>query len=134
MFKLFSLQEANDMIPQVDSLVGDMQTAIRDTVRLRDEITQLNGSSVEARNKAQEIGFLLRSVHETKAEIDRMGVFLTDIEEGVIDFPSQVGAEVVCLSWEKGQDAITHYHRLNEAAKVPLTQEVQLEPHLPLSV
>ena len=134
MFKLFSLQEANEMIPQVDSLVTDMQAAIQDTARLRDEISQLNGSSVEARNKAQEIGFLLRSVHETKAEIDRMGVFLTDIEEGVIDFPSQVGAEVVCLSWEKGQDAITHYHRLSEDDRVPLTPEAQLESHLPLSV
>ena len=130
MFKLFSLQEANKMIPQVDTLVSDMQAAIQDTVRLRDEISQ-SGSSVEARNKAQEIGFLLRLVHETKAEIDRMGVFLTDIEEGVIDFPSQVGAEVVCLSWEKGQDAITHYHRLNEADRVPLKPS---EPQPLLSV
>ena len=120
MYKLFSVEEANNLIPVVDELLGDMQGAIKDTYRLRDDLKGLGGHSVAARNKAQEIAFLLRSVHETKAELDRLGVFLTDVDTGVVDFPSQVGAEVVYLSWEKGQDAITHYHRLNEGSKLPL--------------
>ncbi len=120
MYKLFSVEEANNLIPVVDELLGDMQGAIKDTYRLRDDLKGLGGHSVAARNKAQEIAFLLRSVHETKAELDRLGIFLTDVDTGVVDFPSQVGAEVVYLSWEKGQDAITHYHRLNEGSKLPL--------------
>ena len=120
MYKLFSVEEANNLIPVVDELLGDMQGAIKDTYRLRDDLKGLGAHSVAARNKAQEIAFLLRSVHETKAELDRLGVFLTDVDTGVVDFPSQVGAEVVYLSWEKGQDAITHYHRLNEGSKLPL--------------
>lgn len=120
MYKLFSVKEANKLIPVVDELLSDMQVAVQDTLRLRDEIATLGARSVAARNKAQEIAFLLRSAHETKAELDRLGVFLKDVDTGTVDFPSQVGAEVVYLSWEKGQDAITHYHRLNEGAKLPL--------------
>lgn len=126
MYKLFSVKEANKLIPVVDGLIGDMQAAIQDTLRLRDEIATLGAHSVEARNKAQEVAFLLRSVHETKASLDRLGVFLKDVDAGVVDFPSQVGAEVVYLSWEKGQDAITHYHRLNEGARLPLSGPLAL--------
>ena len=120
MYKLFSVAEANKLIPVVDELLSDMQDAVRDTYQLRDEIAALGAHSVAARNKAQEVAFLLRSAHETKADLDRLGVFLKDVDTGVVDFPSQVGAEVVYLSWEKGQDAITHYHRLNEGSRLPL--------------
>jgi hypothetical protein len=33
-----------------------------------------------------------------------------------------LGAEVVYLTYEKGKQAITHYHRLNEATTLPLPE------------
>lgn len=127
MFKLFSLQEANSMIPVAGELLGGMQSAIADTLRLKDEIAALGDDSIGARNKTQEIAFLVRQVHEQKAELDRLGVFLQDIDAGILDFPSQLGAEVVCLTWEKGQSAITHYHRLNDTAQQPLPENLSGE-------
>jgi hypothetical protein len=120
MFKLFSLQEANKLIPTVDTLLSDMQNAINDALRLRQEFTELKPNSLEARNLVQEMQFLGRVVNENKAELDKLGVFIQDIDTGKIDFPSQLGAEVVYLTWEKGKDAITHYHRLNEGTALPL--------------
>jgi hypothetical protein len=120
MFKLFSLQEANKLIPTVDTLLSDMQHAINDALRLRQEFTELKANSLEARNLLQEMQFLGRTVNETKAELDKLGVFIQDIDTGTIDFPSQVGAEVVYLTWQKGTDAITHYHRLSEGTPLPL--------------
>lgn len=120
MFKLFSLQEANKLIPTVDTLLSDMQNAINDALRLRQEFTELKANSLEARNLIQEMQFLGRVVNENKAQLDKLGVFIQDIDTGKIDFPSQVGAEVVYLTWEKGKDAITHYHRLNEGTALPL--------------
>lgn len=118
------------MIPVVGELLEGMQSSITDTIRLRNDIAALPGNSIDARNKAQEIAFLVRQVHEQKAELDRMGVFLQDIDAGVLDFPSQIGAEVVCLTWEKGQSAITHYHRLNDTAQQPLPADVPLDTEL----
>jgi hypothetical protein len=120
MFKLFSLQEANKLIPTVDTLLSDMQNAINDALRLRQEFTELKPSSLEARNLIQEMQFLGRVVNENKAELDKLGAFIQDIDTGKIDFPSQIGAEVVYLTWQKGNDAITHYHRLNEGTVLPL--------------
>jgi hypothetical protein len=120
MFKLFSLQEANKLIPTVDNLLGEMQNAITDALSLRQELTEVKPNSLEAKNKIQEMQFLGRVVNENKAELDKLGVFIQDIDTGKVDFPSQLGAEVVYLTWEKGKDAITHYHRLNEGTSFPL--------------
>ncbi len=120
MFKLFSIEEANKLIPQVDSLLGDMQTAVSDILRLRQEIAEEKELSIASRNKAQEIAFLVREVQQNKLELDKLGVFIKDVDSGLVDFPSQVGAEVVYLTWEKGQNAITHYHRLNEGKQLSL--------------
>lgn len=120
MFKIFSLEEANKLIPVVSGLLADLTTGADDVARLRGELAALEPASVAARNTVQEIGFVLGQMHSTKAELDRLGVFVQDLEQGRVDFPSQLGAEVVCLSWQRGQDAITHYHRLTEAKRLPL--------------
>ncbi|MDZ7705877.1 MAG: DUF2203 domain-containing protein [Trueperaceae bacterium] len=114
MFKLFSIEEATRLLPFVDETLRDMQQAAQDVVTLRDQHSKLNAWSVGARNVAEEIKFLLSTLQGHKAELDRRGIQLRDIETGVVDFPSRLGAEVVCLCWEQGEDAIAYYHRLND--------------------
>jgi hypothetical protein len=116
MYRLFTLEEATHMIPTVDRLLGEMQEAASDLAGVRERLARVRAVSVEARNGAQETAFLLGQLQTAKAELDRLGVHLKDVESGVVDFPSQLGAEVICLSWEKGQSEITHYHRLGEDA------------------
>lgn len=120
MYKLFTLEEANDLIPVVDETVGELQSSIADLVHLRGELQALDPLSLRARNLAQEIAFLLGQIQQAKAELDRLGVHLKDLEAGLVDFPSQLGAEVIYLTWEKGKDAITHYHRIGDESARPL--------------
>lgn len=123
MYRLFTLEEATDMIPAVDRLLGEMQNAAYELAILQERLSELNPHSIAARNSAQEVAFLLSQLQTDKAELDRMGVHLKDVETGVVDFPSRLGAEVVCLSWEKGQDEITHYHRFGEESPKLLPHE-----------
>lgn len=121
MFKLFSVKEANDLIPHVNGLLDAMQGSVQDILRLRTELASLSPLTIEAQNKTQELGFLVREVQESKLELDKLGVFVQDVDAGLVDFPSQVAGEVVCLSWEKGEKSISHYHRLNEGTRIPLS-------------
>ena len=125
MYKLFTVQEANRLIPVVDQKLSDMQEAIRDILALREALQPMNSLSLEAQQTAEEIKFLLGTVQEDNLELDGMGVHLQDVETGLVDFPSRLGAEVVYLCWEQGKDAITHYHRLNQEVKArqPLPSE-----------
>jgi len=113
MYRLFTLSEATRLLPVVDQHLGELQRAAADLGRLRERSSELPGASVESANIAREMAFLLDVIHASKAELDRLGVQLRDVQVGLVDFPSQLGAEVVCLTWEKGQGAITHYHPLS---------------------
>lgn len=118
MYKLFTHEEATRLLPVVDQHLAEMQRAVQETLTLRGELSQHAALSVTAQNLAREIAFVLSEIHRHKAELDRLGVHLKDVETGVVDFPSKLGAEVVCLSWERGQDAITHYHRLGNEDEI----------------
>ena len=120
MYRLFTIEEATSMIPTVENLLAGMQDAAQELSRVQEVIERSRPLSVEAMNARQEAGFLLREMHESKAELDRLGVQVKDFEAGVVDFPSQLGAEVVWLSWERGTEEITHYHRVGDNTARPL--------------
>lgn len=113
MYKLFTHAEATRLLPIVDEHLAEMQRAVHETLELRAELGTRNPLSVEGQNLTREIAFVLSEIHRHKAELDRLGVHVKDLESGAVDFPSRLGAEVVCLAWERGQNAITHYHRLD---------------------
>ena len=112
MYRLFTLEEATGLLPVVDTSLGEMQEAVCDMLSLRQSLASLNPDSPEARNVSQEISFLLSLIRERKADLDRLGVQLKDVESGLVDFPSRFGAEMILLTWERGQDTITHFRRL----------------------
>lgn len=125
MYKLFTVQEANNLIPVVNQKLSEMQGAIKDILALREAMQPMNALGLEAQQTAEEIKFLLGIVQQEKLELDGMGVHLQDVETGLVDFPSRLGAEVIYLCWEQGKDAVTHYHRLNQEVKArqPLPSE-----------
>jgi hypothetical protein len=128
MLKLFSLEEANRLIPTLEDVVGNLQQGVKDTLRLRQELSELDPYSLEARNIIQELHFLLHQINDSRRQLDSMGLYIKDVENGHVDLPSQLGAEVVYLTYERGKEAITHYHRLNEGTSLPLP--VQKHNHL----
>ncbi len=112
MYRLFTLEQATGLLPVVDTSLGEMQEAVRDMLSLRQSLVSLDPDSSEARNVSQEIDFLVSVIRERKADLDRLGVQLKDVESGLVDFPSKFGAEMILLTWERGQDSITHFRRL----------------------
>lgn len=118
MYKLFTLEEATELLPVVDANVREMQTAVTDILVLQEKLKGKPIGTIETRNALEELRFLSGMLQEDKAQLDHLGVHLKDLEAGLVDFPSQLGAEVVYLSWSQGQEAITHYHHLNEGEAV----------------
>ena len=122
MYKLFTPAQATELIGVVEPMLRDLQSAFKDAVKLQDERSGLRPDSLRAQQLAAELTFIVDSARLTKGELDRLGVVLKDVEQGVVDFPSTVGAEMVYLCWEQGEDAVTHYHALNQEARLPLPQ------------
>ena len=121
MFKLFTLEGATRMLPVVDARLRELQDAIGDLHEAQESATGRRIDGIEAQAVRQELAFLVRAVHDARREVERLGVQVDDLGSGVVEFPARVGGEVVHLVWQRGRDAITHYHRLTgDAAPRPL--------------
>ena len=121
MYRIFSVDEANRLLPVVDERLEALQARIASVEQLRDRLGAMKPASVAARNAAVELEFLLRDVRDLKLDIDRLGVHLTSVEDGTVDIPAKVAGELVCLVHAVGDDEVTHYHRMtDDVALYPL--------------
>jgi len=127
--KLFTVDEATRLLPVIEGHVASLQAASQDANALKRRIGELSArppaergvTQVESHNLVRELEFVAGQAQVAKAELDRLGVQLTDLEHGAVAFPASVGGEMVALTWSRGQDAITHYRRLTgDRAPQPL--------------
>lgn len=114
--KLFTLAEANDMIPE-------MRGKLR---RLQFLYGHINGmrESAKAAASASEFGggmeggsAYVRSLYKVgkiTTEIHEAGVQLKDYDRGLIDFPSMRDGRLVLLCWQLGEgDEIEWWHEVD---------------------
>lgn len=109
--------QANELLGTVAPLLSELQEGVKDAVQLQNEGKTLRPDSVRFQQVSAELKFVLESARATKRELDSLGVLVKDVEQGLVDFPSKLGAEMVYLCWAQGEDAVTHYHALKEEAE-----------------
>ena len=120
MSKTFTVAEAQTLLPVLESLLREAQKSALRISELELEMQQLNqriflsgGMHVDVVAAARRRGErekALQITKETLAEIDSIGVQVQSLEDGLLDFPCQLGGELVMLCWKIGESAITHWH------------------------
>jgi hypothetical protein len=114
--KLFTLSEANAMLPTVRRIAANISRAHREIVSGQD------AARVAAEKATLGGGFMadgpryvtnLLSLAEYTSELEALGVQLKDYERGLLDFPSLREGRVVLLCWQLGEgDRIAWWHDL----------------------
>jgi hypothetical protein len=114
--KLFTLSEANAMLPTVRRIAGAISRAHREIISLQEaaraaaEKAVLGGGFMA--DGPQYVTDLL-SLAERTSELEALGVQLKDYERGLLDFPSMREGRVVLLCWQLGEgDRIEWWHDL----------------------
>jgi hypothetical protein len=127
--KLFTLEEALAVLPQVSQLLSDVQASKREMERLSTDLERLlaltsgNGhlaaDVASTRESLQREGARLESLI---AELDATGAELKGIDEGLIDFRSEREGRTVYLCWRQGEETIAYWHELDTgfAGRQPL--------------
>jgi hypothetical protein len=129
--KLFTLDEAEAMLPQVRDEILGMQQAKREIDALRVSMQEVAHSATgnghvkdenalaEKRRRAEA---LVEELNERLARINGWGIELKGIDEGLIDFPSDRDGRVVYLCWRLGEDRIGSWHEIDSgfAGRQPL--------------
>ena len=122
MERLFTYDEANDLVPWLEERFAAMQP-VRDTlVDKQEELLGLlrrrrsNGhsSSEEEISAAEsEVARLTRRLQDAVKEITDHGILVRDISRGLVDFPSNRQGETVYLCWQRGEPSIDWWHPTN---------------------
>lgn len=111
--KLFTLEEANALLPGIIPKLRSIQTlysaieGLRDAARAAARASEFGGGMQGGTgyvNKLYKVGKLTTELHE-------LGIELKDYSRGLIDFPSMRGERVVLLCWQLGDgDQIEWWH------------------------
>src|SRR3989338_859140 len=116
--KFFTPQEANQKLPVVKKIVGE----ILEKGKLLRGLLQAHQES--AGPEAEALG---REIESLIARLEEIGCFYKDwnFEIGLVDFPCMVDGEEAFLCWRSDEGEILWYHSLNDgyAGRRPLPAE-----------
>jgi hypothetical protein len=138
--KYFNRQEAERLLPMIEP---QMQEARRQKQRIDAARAELAKAATRimvlggtfppyaklARQKA-ESDQALRQLQETISKIQETGCVVTDLDLGLVDFPSLLKGEEVYLCWKLGEERIGYWHGIEEgfAGRKPLQDSGSEEP------
>ena len=124
MSKLFTLREAEQLIPQIRdwmreavSLKSRYDEAERAVRALAERIMVMGGIIVDSKRAAEDkarrenTGQHLKSTLEN---IQESGCLVKDLDKGLVDFPTLFRGQEVYLCWRLGETAIQFWHGVDE--------------------
>jgi len=125
--KTFTLDEAQSLLPVMESLLRRAMDGRQEAEKVESVLTELvrriyfsGGMSVDVAKVIRlraEIEVHLQKVRESVSEIDSIGVQVKDLGSGLLDFPCRLDDEVVLLCWQMGESAIEHWHTQEDGVK-----------------
>lgn len=111
--KLFTLDEANAMIPELRRKLERMRKLYAEVGEMREEAKAAASASEFGGGMEGGSGYVhsLYEIGKITTEINEAGVQLKDYSRGLIDFPAQRGDRIVLLCWQLGEgDEIEWWH------------------------
>jgi len=124
--KIFTVQEANALLPNVRTIVGKIQREHRRISRYRDDAKKAADAAERGGGgfvNGVAYAALLHELTTQLTELEALGVQLKDFERGLVDFPSLRDGRVVLLCWQLGEgDELEWWHDVDAgfAGRTPL--------------
>jgi len=112
---LFTVEQANRMLPLVRRIVTDIVTdyrAWRDAVRAYEaQKGSPRGDPARVAALAREVRRLAADVEHYVGELTALGLQCKGLDDGLVDFPGMMDGEPACLCWKLDEPAVAWWHR-----------------------
>ena len=117
--RMFTLEEANDLVPWLEERFEAMAPLRAELVRHQDDLLSLlrrrrsNGHSSSEEDIAETeriVAQLTQRLQDAVREIVERGIQVRDIGRGLVDFPANREGEIVYLCWQRGEPSIDWWH------------------------
>jgi hypothetical protein len=120
--KVFTLEEANRLLPRVRELLLETQEAVQGIIRIQDAISVIRILGGEDPKSPEHEGFKTKTdeleaaaaVYENRLdELQKLGCVLKDLNHGIVDFYGSKEGRLIFLCWRLGEPAIGFWHELD---------------------
>jgi len=112
--KIFTVEEANALLPTVRGLLSRIQraykrlSAYQPAAKKAAEAAETGGGGIP---NGVQYAALLTELTMRITELEALGVQLKDFDRGLVDFPSMRDGRVVLLCWQLGEgDELEWWH------------------------
>jgi hypothetical protein len=133
--KTFSLDEAQSLLPILESLLrraieGKASAGLveAELQMLSQNIFLSGGMLVDVAAVARKrMATSVQQAQDAIQEIDSIGVQVKDLDKGLLDFPCQIGEQIVLLCWQLGEAKIDYWHTVEAGfqGRQPLDERFQ---------
>jgi hypothetical protein len=114
--RLFRYSAASALLDELRLIVRAMQGAKRAAEQAQQQLQRIapamrgNGHALQAQALERDIETAVNELRARLDELQRIGVELKDIDQGLLDFPCLHEGRVVDLCWMVSEPAIAHWH------------------------
>ncbi|NQW24648.1 MAG: DUF2203 domain-containing protein [SAR202 cluster bacterium] len=115
----FTLEEANALVPWLAEIFDRLRPGRQEYLALQNRLDELlqHPSETDAPTSNEEltqarasVNRLARQIDEGVEEILDRGIIVRNVEQGLVDFPSQRDGREIHLCWIRGEDQIRFWH------------------------
>ena len=112
--KIFDLHEANAILPQLETLLKELEDKQQDFRRLQDMLffEELLEEIAPPEEKIQQLEETLIKLEQEISQIRELGCILRHPEKGLVDFLGRRGEEWIYYCWRRGEEKVQFYHTL----------------------
>jgi hypothetical protein len=120
--RLFTVEQANAMLPLVRAIVADLAELSGDVIDRRQRLSQLSAGrhsesddfySAEVAQIEQELEKDGHRLQEYVEEPRALGVEPKNGPQGLVDFPSELDGRIVFLCWKLGEQEVAFWHEID---------------------
>lgn len=126
--RLFTLAEANRLIPQLQRHLAAVKQAKAVLIRTKDEIKKASAKAALGGGSFAGPHYItsLEEISENLEAIQELGVLVKDLDIGLCDFPHMLNGRIVYLCWKLGETEVQWWHEVNTGYmdRQPLDQEL----------
>ena len=113
MFSYFTLVTANAILPQIIEKFKNLQKQKQELQKLESELNMQMSTSFNFEKYVvlkQHLNSSVTKFYQAVEDLEKTGVVLKSVEEGLLDFPSKRFDEEVWLCWKDGEKEIKFWH------------------------
>jgi hypothetical protein len=115
MQKLFSVKEANGLIPHLRGRLAKAQAEKQRMMEMKPELEKAQQRHIYDWGTPLGVQYIeiLDAFHQAMRDIEDLGVLVKDFDLGLCDFPHKREGRVVLLCWKQDEEEVSWWHDLD---------------------